>query len=332
MLPASTTANVYTDLRGLEDLKRQARNHSPQALLKVAQQFESLFTQMMLKSMRDAGISDGLLQNDKTRFFQDMHDKQLSLHLSEKTALGLAKLIVDQLGGKEQSAQSENVTTLETYRNNPVFSTNAASERGEADAAVFDEKALPQALQRSQKSTGLKNSTDRPITKPREFVERMLPYAKEAAKELGVAPGVLIAQAALETGWGHSVIKQANGGNSHNLFNIKADSIWKGDRVTVGTVEFENGVAVKRRASFRAYADFGESFRDYVRLVKNSPRYENALRNAGNPHSYIDALQEAGYATDPQYAAKVKRIFAQVDIAAVYEGVGNDGNGAGHVI
>ena len=136
-----------------------------------------------------------------------------------------------------------------------------------------------------------------------------MPIAEKVAGELGVDPKVLLAQAALETGWGKHVIQQGSD-SSYNLFNIKADSRWQGEQVQVSTLEYRDGVAQREQAAFRSYGSYEESFNDYVSFLKNSPRYQNALQQAANPFAYVDALQQAGYATDPEYSNKISRIYS----------------------
>ncbi|HSW12948.1 MAG TPA: flagellar assembly peptidoglycan hydrolase FlgJ, partial [Solimonas sp.] len=147
----------------------------------------------------------------------------------------------------------------------------------------------------------------RPKT-PQEFVEALLPHAEKAAKELGIPARVLVAQAALETGWGKHQIRHADGSPSFNLFGIKADKSWGGDRVRTMTHEYENGRLEKQSAKFRAYDSIGESFEDYVRFLKSNPRYTQALKHEGNAMHFTTGLQKAGYATDPSYAQKIMRI------------------------
>ena len=144
---------------------------------------------------------------------------------------------------------------------------------------------------------------------PQEFVEALWPHAQEAAAELGMDPKMLLAQAALESGWGRAMAKAADGRDSHNLFGIKADRSWQGRSIAMPTLEYEDGVAVKRRAAFRSYDSFADSFRDYVGFLKANPRYTKALENADNPQRFIASLQKAGYATDPNYARKVLSIY-----------------------
>jgi flagellar protein FlgJ len=140
---------------------------------------------------------------------------------------------------------------------------------------------------------------------PQAFVNFMRPLAEQAASELGVKPQVLIAQAALETGWGQKIIKQADGSSSHNLFGIKADQRWPGKEISVNTLEHRHGLVHREQASFRSYESFKQSFDDYVDFVKQGPRYQQALNHDGDARHYIQSLQKAGYATDPMYAEKV---------------------------
>jgi flagellar protein FlgJ len=141
------------------------------------------------------------------------------------------------------------------------------------------------------------------------FVMMLKPHAEKAAAELQINPDVLIAQVALETGWGKHVIHDKQGGNSFNLFNIKAGSQWQGDKVNVATLEYRDGIAANEKADFRKYTDYADSFSDYVRLMKNNSRYEQVLQKGGDSAAYAEALQSAGYATDPEYAQKIKRLL-----------------------
>ena len=154
---------------------------------------------------------------------------------------------------------------------------------------------------------------------PTDFVRQLWPHAREAARELGVAPEVLIAQAALETGWGRRMIQRADGGNSFNLFGIKADSSWQGDRAQVATIEYVGGVAERQRASFRAYSGLGESFSDYVQFLRSNPRYRQALEQVQDSESFVRGLQDAGYATDPNYADKILRILDRGTLPGIVE-------------
>ncbi|MFA5985045.1 MAG: flagellar assembly peptidoglycan hydrolase FlgJ [Methylococcaceae bacterium] len=305
-------ADLYTNFDGLAKLKTEARKDSPEALKQTAKQFEAVFINNVLKAMREAKLSDGILDSDESKFFTEMYHQQLSGTLSG--SLGLSDLIVKQLGGKVESNNSAKLD-LEDYAN-ATSSSNAQAyvgQPGYANARV----ASSVASQGNSDEAALEALFNEPITQdankaiqsPQDFVQRLRPYAQQAAKELGVEPGVLLAQAALETGWGQSLIKNSNGSNSFNLFNIKADKAWQGRQAQVPTLEYEGGVVKKVNAGFRSYSSFKESFKDYVSFIKSNPRYENALRQAGNPKQYVQELQKAGYATDPKYADKVLDIY-----------------------
>jgi flagellar protein FlgJ len=147
---------------------------------------------------------------------------------------------------------------------------------------------------------------------PQEFVATMLPMAEKAAEKIGVDAHYLVAQAALETGWGKSIIRQQDGSSSHNLFGIKTHNDWKGDSARVLTTEYVAGKPSKESASFRAYGSFEQSFNDYVSFLQNNERYEGALDSTANPKTFVRELQRAGYATDPQYANKVAQIAKQM--------------------
>ena len=145
---------------------------------------------------------------------------------------------------------------------------------------------------------------------PGEFVRTLLPHAERAAQQLGVAPEVLLAQAANETGWGRAVPRHADGSSGYNLFGIKADAHWQGARISTPTVEFENGIAVRKPQAFRAYDSYAASFADYVNFLRSNPRYQDVLSKAGDAQAYAQGLQQAGYATDPEYANKLQSIMA----------------------
>jgi flagellar protein FlgJ len=141
------------------------------------------------------------------------------------------------------------------------------------------------------------------------FMNQLLPHAQQAADKLGVDANILLAQAALETGWGQSVIKNDQGKSSFNLFNIKADKSWTGQQARVSTLEYADGMARKEMAGFRSYDSYKASFDDYVDFIKSNPRYNEALKKADNAAQYVRELQKAGYATDPRYAEKIMNIY-----------------------
>lgn len=316
-------ADVYTDFSGLANLKNQARKDSPEALKEVARQFEAIFLSNVLKGMRAAKLADGMMDNDQSKFYNDMYDQQLAVHLSGNPGVGLADLIVKQLSHDQPDNEKPDNEKLgiENYLNrsastqkiisqypravgHQVDTDTAGSSQMIINAYIHDSSPLNEMTE-----IPLKNGHTLPIQSAEDFVRQLQPYAEQAAKELGVDPKVILAQAALETGWGRSLIKNNDGGNSFNLFNIKADKAWHGKQAQVPTLEFEQGIAKKVNAGFRSYASFQESFRDYVDFIKSNPRYGDALKQVGNGERYLHELQRAGYATDPNYANKVMSIY-----------------------
>ncbi|MGV8918310.1 MAG: flagellar assembly peptidoglycan hydrolase FlgJ [Pseudomonas sp.] len=156
-----------------------------------------------------------------------------------------------------------------------------------------------------------------------EFVATMLPLAKDAAARIGVDPTVLVAQAALETGWGKSIMRSQDGSNSHNLFGIKAQGGWQGPEARAITSEFRNGQMVKETADFRSYGTYADSFHDLVTVLQNNNRYQGVLKSADNPEQFVKELQKAGYATDPDYASKISQIAKQMKS---YQNYANSGS------
>jgi flagellar protein FlgJ len=295
---APSSADVYTDLSGLAALKRSAKTNDPEAIRAVAKQYESLFARMMIKSMRDAVGKDPIFGSDEESTYQEMYDDQLSLEMTKGHGLGLADMLVRQLqrlngGGKTDATQSAG--------------TAAAAQGGQT-----------QALRKYQGPDPQNNSSGRavtPVASPEaqaNFITDVWPAAQEAGQQLGVDPNNLIAQAALETNWGTRVPRDANGRSSNNLFGMKAAGQWSGASVTAATQEYQDGTAVNTTGQFRAYNSRTQSFRDYVSLLRSSPRYAAALNTGNDAHAFASALQRGGYATDPDYANKVTTLAAHV--------------------
>lgn len=276
---------VYTSLQGFGELRKSARENSPEALTAVAHQFESLFIQMMLKGMRDASFGDDIFDSDQSKFYRDLFDHQMSITMAQGKGMGLADMLVRQLSGGVAGTPNVESGKLPI---NPI------------PAAQINH--VPDASKAKQDST---SGFDNPVS----FIKTLWPLAEQTAHQLGVAPKILLAQAALETGWGKAVIRHPDGRLSNNLFNIKADSGWRGDKVALPALEFKEGVAVRKTEQFRSYTSFADSFKDYANFLNNNPRYHHALRNVGNPDLFIKSLQEAGYATDPDYAVKINRLI-----------------------
>lgn len=275
---------VYTDLSALQQLKNGDADRNSK-LEGVAEQFEAMLLQMMLKSMRqaNAAFSEGdPLNSSEAQFYQEMFDSQLSVSLAQGRGIGIAAALIRQLQGKygDEAAAAAQATVAQSVS---ALRNHGARARA-ASAQSFDGT-------------------------PAAFVAALYPQAEQVAQQLGVDSRVLLSQAALETGWGRKVLTRADGASSFNFFNIKADPSWRGAVVQVPTVEYRDGVAVREQASFRAYNSPAESFADYARLIGENPRYRAALDNAGDSDAYVKALAAAGYATDPRYAEKVLAVL-----------------------
>ncbi|MDC0602981.1 flagellar assembly peptidoglycan hydrolase FlgJ [Aliiglaciecola sp.] len=293
--------NVH-DIKGIDKLRQAAQSGDSGALEEAAKQFEAIFMQMMLKSMRKAqdalADEDSPFNSQQVQFYRDMHDQQLATDLSTRGGVGIADIIVQQLSpGKDgfmpAAAIRENANLANMTRQKSVDFSNANSSEKALASDTKSNEASKQAA----------------FASPSDFIEKLLPEAKKFAQELGLKAEALLAQAAVETGWGRYMIHNVNGENSHNLFGIKADKRWQGDSAAINTVEYDKGLAKQQKASFRSYDSFTDALKDYVSFVSDNPRYQQAIDNAHDPKAYFGALQEAGYATDPQYAKKVMSVL-----------------------
>jgi len=270
-----SSAPNATDFKQFAALRRGAEANDPATLRQVARQFESIFTKMMLDSMRSASFGDPLFGSDQVDQYQGMMDDQLAVSLSQGRGMGLADMLIRQLGGGSQVSES-----------------GSADPKPDSSEMGVDE---------AQKQ---------------KFIDQVLPHATAAARELGVDPRAIVAQAALETGWGTSQPADGSGG-SNNFFGIKAGTGWKGASVESGTTEYVAGEAGTERARFRAYGSLAENVGDYVRVIRDNPRYADALGTGADVRAFANALQRGGYATDPEYADKLvatfQRVSAQLD-------------------
>ncbi len=279
------------DANALASLKQQAKNAPGQALSKAAGQFEALFVSMVLKSMRDALPQDGPFSSETTKTYTAMFDQQLALKLSER-GIGLRKALEKQLARSLPAAPAADAVP-ETPAARPPAPVQTPP-RAATDPVQQPASAAPAA------------------TSPATFIERLRPHAEAAAKALGVPVQFLLAQAGLETGWGKSQPKTAEGASSHNLFGIKAGRRWAGTVAPAKTTEYVESSAIQSTERFRAYGSYADSFQDFVRLLKNNQRYADALAHGGDARGYAQSLQRAGYATDPAYADKLMRAIALV--------------------
>lgn len=258
--------SFFADPASLAGVKREAGAQSPETLREVARQFESLFTTMMLKSMRQATPKDSLFGSDQQDFYQDLFDQQMAGQLSKGKGLGLADMLVRQLmqGGTDATSAAPDVAARWTPGNR------------------------------------------------QEFVDAILPAAREAGRKLGVDPLNIVAHAALETGWGRSLPVDAQGQPSFNLFGIKAGASWRGDSVQGATREFGNGRMQEVSDRFRAYDSPEQCLNDYASLLQGNPRYSAALGTGSDTAAFASALKKGGYATDPDYVAKLTRVAADL--------------------
>ncbi len=284
-------ASVYTNLSGLSSLRRGASSQDPTAIRKIAQQFESLFTRMMLKSMRDAVGPDPMFGSDQEQMYQSMADDQLSVQLSRGKGLGLADMLIHQL----QKLGVPGAAAAAADRQTP----SAKSPNGAA-AYVATQRAGSAAS--SPASPEIQSN----------FVRTMWDNAQQAGQQLGVDPRNLIAQAALETNWGRSLPQDATGRSSNNLFGVKASTGWDGPSVAATTQEYQGSAALSATARFRAYPNQQQSFQDYAALLRENPRYASALNTGDNVQAFASGLQRGGYATDPDYVQKLHTVAQNV--------------------
>jgi len=296
-LPVNTD-NV-NDMGQFMRLRSQARAQDPAALKAAARQFEALFTQQLFKSMRAAKVGDDLMGSDQGAIYQDMFDQQMAQHLSQGRGLGIADLLVRQLQ-QSKLAQGGALPTTASIGANGAVQRPLTQFGGPAPMRPL---STADATEVNHSSAPLSDSLP-----PVQFIKNLLPHAEAAAKELGIPARTLVAQAALETGWGKHQMKNADGTPSYNFFGIKADPSWNGDRLSKHTTEYVDGSAQTQVAAFRSYSSPAEAFKDYVAFIKSNPRYADALRHGGDGGRYAEGLQKAGYATDPAYAQKIKKI------------------------
>lgn len=314
----------------LAGLKQAAANESPQALREAARQFESLFTSMMLKSMRQANFSDPLFGSDQASMYQDMYDDQIAAQISKGRGLGLADMLVQQLQrsglpgtqgsssstasaaatGSSGSADSSTATTSSSFSGTPPSSsssgTTTSAAPGTSGATSSSAATGPSGASTSSAPTASTGTSACPSTAQQvQFAQSLWPQAQQAAQQLGVSPVSLLAQAALETDWGRSMPRSSNGSTSNNLFGIKAGAGWSGDSVQNDTQEYQGGTATAVKAQFRSYSTPSQCFTDYVSMLQSNPRYAAALGTGDDTQAFGAALQRGGYATDPAYAAKL---------------------------
>lgn len=332
---AVTQSSNYFDLQGLDQLRQKAQSNSKESIREVANQFESMFASMLIKSMRQANEAfetDSPFNNKDTKFYTDMQDKQLALDISRHGSLGLADALVRQLDptsiARPQSVPQD-MMVMPNSDNAKMMDLNKpalAVDLNKPDRSQGFQSTINQPLEKANStvSNNSGNAENKPFTDPKSFIETLMPYAKKVAKNLGISPAALVAQSALETGWGKKIINGSDNQSSFNLFNIKAHKNWSGEKVSKSSLEVEGGIGVKRRSDFRAYESYEQSFADYGKFITSNQRYQEALQQGNNAERYIEEIHKAGYATDPQYADKIKQIMNNESFkTAIAEGESN---------
>ena len=338
------------------------------ALKKAAQHFESIFIGMMLKSMRDANAmfeEGNPMHSNTTKFFRDMYDSQLATDMAMNGSMGLADIIVEQLSGDAESHIPASILRNDTGLTRPeakvqandidktLVSPDTLQASSFIPSSISSAASMPLASDNPSLLTSFNKVIDksfadigaekpsaselnRPIKtqvefeSPKDFITSIWGHAKKAAAKIGVNPMVMVAQSALETGWGKHIIKDKNGDSSFNLFNVKAHRDWTGEKAAQSTLEFEQGVAVRKVEPFRVYNNFTEAFDDFVNFLKSNNRYESALEKVADSEQFLQKLQQAGYATDPKYAEKILNILKSDRFKDVVEELAVvDGNNIG---
>ena len=322
-------APLAIDANALAGLREQAKTSPKAALSAAATQFEALFVQMLLKSMRDALPQDGMLSSDTSKTYTAMFDQQIAQQMSRK-GIGLAKILERQLapalGAGEAGATSgagpagagpatKGRVAAKDAAAGPTGATAVApsSPRAAASAAApatgaalasgaSPTRAVPVT---GASATGAAPGSSSIPANVKAFVDKMRPYAEAAAKAVGVPADLLIAQAGLETGWGRSQPRTVDGSASHNLFGLKAGHAWSGAVAVAHTTEYVAGALTRTVDRFRSYGSYTEAFQDFGRMLTGSTRYAGAVARSADPVAYAKGLQSGGYATDPHYADKL---------------------------
>jgi peptidoglycan hydrolase FlgJ len=299
-----SAGSLAIDSQSLDQLRLQAKQKPDQALKAAAQQFEAVFLNMMLKSMREATPQDGMFDNEQTKMFTSMLDQQLAQAMSAR-GVGLADVMVRQLSGsfgtKAPVAPAGSVPASIPVSISPQTSATLTPAGVTASSAPQPpESGVPSAYN---------------ATFQQDFVQRFAPYAMQASSETGVPAHLMLGQAALESGWGQREIRLPDGNSSYNLFGIKAGGNWKGKVAEVTTTEYYNGVPRKQVEKFRAYSSYAEAFRDYAHLLSSNPRYAGVMRKGLGVTELAQSVQRAGYATDPAYAIKLASVMNRISTA-----------------
>ncbi|SCC25956.1 flagellar protein FlgJ [Kosakonia oryzendophytica] len=286
------------DAQSLNELKSKAGQDPKANLRPVARQVEGMFVQMMLKSMRDALPKDGIFSSDSTRLYTSMYDQQIAQQMTAGKGLGLADMMVKQMTDEQAP-----VDPADQMQQVPMkFPLETVTSYQNQALTQLVRKAMPKAP----------DDSDEPLTgDSKDFLAQLSLPARLASQQSGVPHHLILAQAALESGWGQRQIPRENGEPSFNIFGVKATPNWKGPTTEITTTEYENGEAVKVKAKFRVYSSYLEALSDYVGMLTRNKRYA-AVTTAATAEQGAQALQNAGYATDPNYARKLTSMIQQL--------------------
>ncbi|MBD2810757.1 flagellar assembly peptidoglycan hydrolase FlgJ [Xenorhabdus sp. Vera] len=297
-----TMSNAAYDVNSLHSLKAKLSQEPEQGLRQVAQQLEGVFVQIMLKSMRSSLPQDGILSSEQTRFYTSMYDQQIAQDLSQK-GLGFADMIVKQFSNAN-NISGELAGTVPMPLGNDILQTLPKQP-----LEPFMHRAMPENVSPSFSNGSVQS---KPLTmNSTNFVSMLSLPAQLASQQSGIPHLLIIAQAALESGWGQREILTAEGKPSHNLFGIKAGKHWKGAVTNIMTTEYIDGEPKKMQDSFRVYGSYVEAITDYVKLLTENPRYTKVAQSTTAEQGAY-SLQDAGYATDPGYAKKLVSLIQQL--------------------
>ena len=292
------------DVKGMDGLRQSAKAKDPAALKEAATQFEAMFINMMMKSMRDASPQDGIMDSQQSKMYTSMLDQQTSQSLA-KRGTGLADVLLRQLSSTLTPAVDGEAEAAASPRSSSMAAALAAFRQQQG--AATDGATATTGTGAGKTLSDKANASQAPHV--RAFQEKLGVHAEEASRSTGIPAKFMLGQAALETGWGKREIIGRDGSSSHNLFGIKATGDWKGKVTEAVTTEYVNGKAQRKVEKFRAYDSYADSFKDYAQLITGNKRYEKVLAAAGDASAFAQGLQKAGYATDPNYAAKLTKII-----------------------
>jgi flagellar protein FlgJ len=325
---ADLSTKFALDVQAVDELRIASKKDGQAGLEAAARQFEALFMNMMLKAMRDATPQDDLMDSEQSRLYTSMLDQQLSQSMASR-GVGLADVMIRQLRGglppepeQETSPLASNGTGQQSAGDVPPLArlqSNLATQQQAQPSAPVAAPELPGPSSPLAPLANPRAESHAPValqpaapSHVMEFQARLMPYAQQASQATGIPALFMLGQAALESGWGKRELRGLDGSPSHNLFGVKAGTNWKGPVVESVTTEYIGGVARKSVEKFRAYSSYADAFGDYANLLRSNPRYAQVLAQAVqglDAESFAQGLQQAGYATDPNYADKLSQII-----------------------